>query len=323
MVLHPEMVALLQSLDELQLPPLFAGPAPEARERIRAVVLGAQDPAALTPVAAVDDSAVPGPAGDLPVRVYRPEADGPTPTVVFFHGGGWVVGDLDTHDEPARRICHDVGAVVMSVDYRMAPEAPFPAPFEDCLAAAQYVAKHIADFGGDPARLVVAGDSAGGNLAAAVAVACRDRALPLAAQLLIYPACDLAREYPSYEENADGYFLTRSDTRDAIARYTEGSDRTDPRVSPLYTPDLGGLAPAVIAVAEHDPIRDDGAAYAAALEKAGTPVRLRPFEGLIIGFIGFTAASPAANAAMSSLCHDLTDLLSGRPASSAGAAASQ
>lgn len=183
----------------LQLPPLFSGPAPAARERIRAVVLGALDPASLTPVASVEDTVVPGPAGDIAVRVYRPDAAGPCPTVLFFHGGGWVVGDLDTHDEPAGRICRDVGAVVVSVDYRMAPETPFPAPYDDCLAATRHVAAHVGDYGGDAGRLAVAGDSAGGNLAAAVAVACRDEGLPLAAQLLIYPACDLATEYPSYE----------------------------------------------------------------------------------------------------------------------------
>jgi acetyl esterase len=311
MAVHPEMAALLQALAELDLPPLFSGPAPEARARLRAVVLADQDPDRLTPVAAVDDATVPGPAGEIPVRVYRPEASGPTPTVVFFHGGGWVIGDLDTHDEPARRICRDVGAVVVSVDYRMAPEAPFPAPYDDCLAATRHVAAHIDAFGGDATRLAVAGDSAGGNLAAAVAVACRDQGLPLAAQLLVYPACDLAREYPSYEENAEGYFLTRADTREAIARYTEGTDdRADPRVSPLYTSDLAGLAPAVVAVAEHDPIRDDGVAYAEALEKAGTPVVLRRFDGLIHGFIGFTQASPAADGAMGTLTADLADLLS-------------
>jgi acetyl esterase len=311
MALHPEMQALLQALAEMDLPPLFSGPAPEARARLREVVLGGLDPDTLTPVAAIDNATVPGPGGDIPVRIYRPDGSGPVPTVVFFHGGGWVIGDLDTHDEPARRICRDVGAVVVNVDYRMAPEAPFPAPFDDCVAATRYVAEHIGDFGGDPARLAVAGDSAGGNLAAAVAVDCRDRGLPLAAQLLIYPACDLAREYPSYEENAEGYFLTRADTREAIAAYTEGTgDRTDPRISPLYTPDLAGLAPAVIAVAEHDPIRDDGVAYAEALERAGTPVVLRRSDGLIHGFIGFTAASAAADAAMGMLTADLADLLS-------------
>lgn len=314
MAVHPEMTALLEQIATLQLPPLFAGPAPAARERIRAVVLGAQDPATLTQVGSVEDTVVPGPAGDVAVRVYRPDAAGPHPTVLFFHGGGWVICDLDTHDEPARRICRDVGAVVVSVDYRMAPEAPFPAPYDDCLSATRHVAAHVSDFGGDPDRLAVAGDSAGGNLAAAVAVACRDEGLTLAAQLLIYPACDLATEYPSYEENADGYFLTRDDTREAIARYTEGTaDRTDPRISPLYAPDLGGLAPAVVAVAEFDPIRDDGVAYAAALEKAGTTVVLRRLDGLIHGFIGFTAASPAADTAMGEICRDLAGLLSTRP----------
>src|SRR3954453_17212475 len=162
MALHPEMQALLQALAEMDLPPLFSGPAPEARARLREVVLGGLEPDTLTPVAAIDNATVPGPGGDIPVRIYRPDGSGPVPTVVFFHGGGWVIGDLDTHDEPARRICRDVGAVVVSVDYRMAPEAPFPAPFDDCVAATRYVAEHIDDFGGDAARLAGGGGSGGG-----------------------------------------------------------------------------------------------------------------------------------------------------------------
>ena len=311
MTVHPEMAGLLRAFDQLGLGPVLSGPAPESRATMRALLLGRRDPATLAAVSSVSDETVPGPAGAIPVRVYRPEALGTIPTVVHFHGGGWTVGDLDTAEGQARRICRDVGAVVVSVDYRLAPEAPFPAAHDDAVAATRYVAEHIDAFGGDPTRLAVAGDSAGANLSAATAVAFRDQGAPHAAQLLIYPACDLAKEYPSYEENAEGYMLTRDEMRSVTDRYLEGTnDRTDPRASPLYTPNLGGLAPAVVAVAEHDPIRDDGIAYAQALEEAGTPVRLHFAEGMIHGFAAFTAASPAADVLVSALTADLADLLS-------------
>ena len=158
-------------------------------------------------MASVEEVAVPGPAGDLAARVYRPEESGPVPTVVLFHGGGWVVGDLDTHDNAARSICRDARAVVVSVDYRLAPEAPFPAAVDDAVAATAWVAAHLADLGGDD-RLAVAGDSAGGNLAAVVAQHARDTGGPaIAAQLLVYPAVDVLGEYPSRAENGTGYFL--------------------------------------------------------------------------------------------------------------------
>lgn len=260
----------------------------------------------------IEDHTVASGDESFPIRVLVPN-DSPRAVIVYYHGGGWVIGALDEFDTLGRQLAERTGDAVVLVDYRLAPEHRYPAAADDAWAALTWTQAHLADIAGGPVPLIVAGDSAGGNLAAAVAIACRDEGLPLAAQLLIYPACDLATEYPSYAQNADGYLLTRDDMREAIARYTEGTaDRTDPRISPLYTPDLGGLAPAVVAVAEYDPIRDDGVAYAEALEKAGTPVVLRRLDGLIHGFIGFTAASPAADAAMGGLCADLAGLLRSR-----------
>lgn len=254
-------------------------------------------------VGAVADATVPGPAGDIPVRVYRPAADGPVPTVVFFHGGGWVTGDLDTHDAVTRRLCRDVRAVVVAVDYRLAPEHPFPAAYDDCLAAARHIGGHIDDYGARPDRLALAGDSAGGNLAAAVALAFRDEHRPLAAQFLAYPATDCDGDHPSRTENATGYGLSRQDVLDLQHLYA-GDDpavRSCARVSPLRAADHSGLAPAVIATAQYDPLRDEGNAYAAALTEAGVDVFTRTYEGLIHAFLHLTHISPAADAAVAEL----------------------
>ncbi|MEV7523588.1 alpha/beta hydrolase [Streptomyces sp. NPDC091371] len=197
----------------------------------------------------MQDAAVPGPAGHIPVRVYRPPTQGPVPTVVFFHGGGWLTGDLDSHDDVARRLCRDVEAVVVAVDYRLSPEHPFPAGYDDCLAAARHVADHIEDCGARPDRLALAGDSAGANLAAVVALDFRDERRPLAAQLLVYPATDFDGDYPSRTQNTTGYVLSHQDILDLQHLYA-GDDpavRSSARVSPLRADSHAGLAPAVIA----------------------------------------------------------------------------
>ncbi len=253
--------------------------------------------------AAVADITVAGAVGPLRARLYRPEAR-PAPTVVYFHGGGWVAGDLETHDRAARTLAIETEAVVLSVDYRRPPETRFPGAFEDCFAATRWAATHISDLGGDPLRLGVAGDSAGGNLAAAVAQACREGGPPLAAQLLVYPATDLAgnlcsaaenAKYPSRAENATGYFLTLEVMQWFTAHYlTAAADGLDPRASPLRAADLRGLPPAVICTAGFDPLRDEGEAYARALERASVPVVYMPEPTLIHAFIGMGAASPAA-----------------------------
>ncbi|MFJ2581436.1 alpha/beta hydrolase [Kitasatospora aureofaciens] len=263
-------------------------------------------------VGSVENTTVPGPAGQIPVRVYRPAAGGPVPTVVFFHGGGWLTGDLDTHDDVTRRMSRDVNAVVVAVDYRLAPEHPFPAAYDDCLATAHHVADHINDYGGRLDRLAVAGDSAGGNLAAAVALTFRDEGRPLAAQLLVYPATDLIGDYPSRTENATGYVLGTQDVLDLQHLYA-GDDpavRGSYQASPIRAERFTGLAPAVIGTAQYDPLRDEGNAYAEALKNAGVDVFARTYDGLIHTFLNLFPISPAADAAVTELFAHLKERLS-------------
>jgi acetyl esterase len=254
-------------------------------------------------VARVDDIAVNGAAGPLAARVYRTSAER-SPTVVFFHGGGWVAGDLDTHDRQARLLAIETGAVVVSVDYRRPPEVRFPGAFEDSLAALRDVIARIGEFGGDAARLGVAGDSAGGNLAAAVAIACRDAGIDLAAQLLVYPVTDVAGNYadadenarfPSRAENAEGYFLSRAVMQWFAGHYLEDATHgLDWRVSPLRAQTLAGLAPAVVCTAWFDPLRDEGRAYAEALQAAGVSTSHHHGASLIHGYFGLGEVSEIA-----------------------------
>ena len=252
-------------------------------------------------VASVEDLEVPGPDGPLPVRVYRPDgAAVPAPVVVFFHGGGWVLGSIATHDATCRGLANRTGAVYVSVDYRLAPEHPYPAAPEDCYAATCWVADHAADLGVDPGRLAVAGDSAGGNLAAVVCQMARDRSGPaIAFQLLVYPVTDLDLDrWPSMEENADGPLLTR-EGMDWFARHYVGTlpFTGDPYAAPIRAADLSGLPPAYVATAGHDPLRDEGAGYAEALAAAGVTVGYDNFATMIHGFVGFADVVPAAGEA--------------------------
>jgi acetyl esterase len=276
-----------------------------ARNELVALAESRKDAPAPQP-AAVVDMFVSGAAGTMAARMYRP-AKVPAPTLAYFHGGGWVAGDLFTHDRLARTLAVELDAVVLSVDYRRPPEARFPAAYEDCLAATRWAAKHIDDLGADPARLAIGGDSAGGNLAAAVAQGCRNGGPKLAAQYLIYPAADLAgnyhsatenAKYPSRQQNADGYFLSLDAMRFFAGQYApDARDGSDSRASPLRAADLAGLPPAVICTAEFDPLRDEGEAYAKALKRAGVEVAYYRESGMVHGYFSMGAASPSAEAA--------------------------
>lgn len=242
----------------------------------------------------VEDRTMDGPGGTIRLRVYRPTGEGPVPIVTFFHGGGWVIGDIDTHDGSCRILSRRTGAVVVSVDYRLAPEHRFPAALDDCEAAVAWVAAHAGELGADPRRLGVAGDSAGGNLAAAVTQRARRRGGPaIAAQALVYPAVDFTTVRPSLVANGEGYLLTAGAIAWFAAQYLGDHDPADPEASPLLA-DLAGLPPAVVATAEFDPLRDEGRAYAEALGRAGVPVRRLDFPGLVHGFMGLGALSPAS-----------------------------
>jgi acetyl esterase len=255
------------------------------------------------PVMSAEDIKVKGAAGFLAARLYRNATD-KSPTVVFFHGGGWVAGDLDTHDRQARLLAIETGAVVVSVDYRRPPEVRFPGAFEDAFAAVKDVVDRIAEFGGDGKRVGVAGDSAGGNLAAVTAIACRDTGIRLAGQLLVYPVTDAAgsyadvsmnARYPSRAENAEGYFLSRAVMEWFCGHYlASAADGTDWRVSPLRAKNLSGLAPAVVTTAWFDPLRDEGKAYADALAAAGVATKYHHGAGLIHGYFGLGEASETA-----------------------------
>jgi acetyl esterase len=249
-------------------------------------ILGERPELPLPPVevGSVEDTTVPSPAGDLPVRIYTPEGStDDTPVVVYFHGGGWVLCDLDTHDRTTRRLSRDLEAVVVSVDNRLAPEFRWPAAAEDALAAVTWARQTH-----DPRKLVVAGDSAGGNLAAVVCLMARDEGGPtIDHQLLIYPVIDGAMDTPSYEENATGYFLTATHMQWYWDQYLgPDGEAAHPYASPLRADDLSGLPPASILTAELDPLRDEGNAYADALAAAGVDSELHVAQGLFHGFFG-------------------------------------
>ena len=251
-------------------------------------------------MASVADRAVRGPAGDIPVRVYVPTSEpGPRPGLVYFHGGGWVIGDLETHDGTVRSLAAASGVTVVSVDYRLAPEHPFPAAVDDSLAVVRWVAEHGAEIDVDPTRLAVGGDSAGGNLAAVAAVQLRD-AVDLRLQLLVYPVTDCSMDRPSIDENGEGYFLTKDTMAWFWDQYMGGGDRHDARCSPIDAPDdaLRGVAPALVITAEYDPLRDEGEAYGARLEAAGVAVTVSRYDSMIHGFFSLGDLVPEGKAAV-------------------------
>jgi acetyl esterase len=282
---------------------LYAGmSAPEARQLSRRGAAVVDGPRRL-PLARVEERQVPGPAGMLPARLYVPESQTPTspaPLLLYFHGGGFVFGDLDTHDGACRLLAAASGASVLSIEYRLAPEHPFPAAVEDCWAAFAWAVENAAEVGADPARIAVGGDSAGGNLAAVISLLAREGggAMP-AMQLLIYPVTDTEATMPSRLTYAEGYILTKADMDAFEAAYLpDGAARGDTRVSILHVADLSSLPPAYVVTAGFDPLRDEGEAYALKMRDAGTRVALRRHPGLIHSFAHDTEVSPTARAAM-------------------------
>jgi acetyl esterase len=237
----------------------------------------------------VEDERIPGPAGPLRVRVYRPETDAPLPALVYFHGGGWVVGSIESHDPVCRAIAARTPCVVVSVDYRLAPENCFPAAVEDAWAATAWVAEQASSLGADPARLAVGGDSAGGNLAAVVALRARDRGLALGLQILIYPVTDHDLESAGYVEHGVGLNLTRAKMEWYWRQYLGAADGAHPEASPIRAADLRGVAPALVQTAEYDPLCSEGEDYGRALEQAGVPVTLTRYDSQIHGFVRLAA----------------------------------
>jgi acetyl esterase/lipase len=284
--LHPQIVQVLEATAKAGLRPIEEMTPAEARTQMEATARARQ--AEPLPVAAVEERSIPGPGGDVRLRLYRPVGTLRGPAILYYHGGGHVIGSLDTHDLIARNLCAGAGAVVVSVDYRMGPEHRFPAAVEDSFAALEWVRDNGATLGVDPERLGVHGDSAGGNLAAVVALMARDAGIPLRLQSLVYPVADYTLTAASYVDFAQGYGIL---TRHAMAWFRRHylrspADAEDWRASPIRAANLAGAAPAIVVTAECDILHDDGEGYAEALRRAGVPVEYREFPGMIHAFFG-------------------------------------
>ena len=285
MPVDPEAQALLDMMAAAGVPELNTLPVEDARNLMDMM----PEWSGLMPesVAGVEDRLIPGRARQIPVRVYTPRGHGPFPVLVSFHGGGFNLCSIETHDEFCRALTNAADCIVVSVGYRLAPEHKFPAGADDCYATTKWVVENADAIGGDPTRVAVGGDSAGGNLAAVVTLMARDRGTPpLVYQLLIYPVTNFAFDTPSYRENAKGYFLTKDVMVWHWNQYLESeADGQNGYASPLQAEDLRGLPPALVITAEFDPLRDEGEAYAARLREAGVPVVCTRYNGMIHGFL--------------------------------------
>ncbi len=296
MPLQPQVKTMIEGLAAAGGPALEDMAPADARVMFRQLTLLST----VEEVPRVEDRSAPGPAGDVPVRVYWPEPRGDRPGVLLWlHGGGWVIGDLESADPVARALANRSGLVVVSVDYRLSPEHIAPAALDDCAAALAWTVANADDLGIDATRLAVGGDSAGGNLAALLCQRTRDEAgPPIAFQLLVYPATDLTQSHPSYDANGTDYFLTKAGMTWFIGHHLGGLDPKDPTVSPLYADSCDGLPPALVVTAEFDPLRDEGEAYAARLRDAGIAAEAVRYEGQIHGFFAMTAVLDDAGVAI-------------------------
>ena len=314
-MLHPDARTLLDLIEERKLPPMHTLTPVDARAFYRDRRFFTQP--APPEVGAVIDTRCDGPHGAIPLRIYRPLGAGATmqgvvlPVLVYYHGGGWTIGDLDTHDVLCRELCNGSRAVVVAVDYRMAPEHRFPTAVDDAIAATAWVRRQASELGVDAARLAVGGDSAGGNLAAVVAIAARDAGdLPIAYQLLIYPATDMRRGHPSHSANGSGYLLTTETISYYHDHYiVDPAHDLDWRASPLLHPDLSRLPPALVLTAGFDPLRDEGFEYANRLVAAGNRATYVCFERQIHGFITMGKVIDEANAAVTLCAGELARVL--------------
>jgi len=315
MAIDPQMLAVIERAAQAGLPPYYSLSASEAR-RLYKETRGALSPP-VPEVAAVRALAASGPAGPIPLRLYRglgAAAEAPLPALVYFHGGGWTIGDLDTHDIVCRTLANKARCAVVAVDYRLGPEHKFPAAVDDCVAATRWVAGQGAALGIDAARIAVAGDSAGGNLAAVVAITLRDAGgPPLAFQALAYPATDQRMDSASHSKFGEGYLLTRQNMLWYRNNYLAPADYDDWRASPLRAADLADLPPAHIITAGYDPLVDEGQAYSDRLIAAGVPVLYECFEGMAHGFITMGGAVAAANHAVYRLGQSLAQAFKPAP----------
>ena len=298
MALDAHVKALLEQMAALKMPKSWEVGPQAARAAMKMSIFRKGN----TPIGKVEDRTIPGPGGELDVRIYTPltTSSNVLAGLVFFHGGGFVLGDLDTHDDLCRVLANESGFRVVSVDYRLAPEHPFPAAVDDCFAATKWVAANAGTLGIDAKRLAVGGDSAGGNLAAVVAQLARDDGPNIAFQLLIYPVAQLgAPDTPSMRENAKGYFLEKEGMDWFTRLYAPDKDsRHDPRLSPLQAKDLSGLPPAYVITAGFDPLRDEGRDYADALDKAGVSITYVNYPGMVHGFFSMRSLIPKAREAV-------------------------
>jgi acetyl esterase len=300
MAVDADLQNVLDMIQAADRPPYRDVPLEEARAGYQ-VMVGLLDPEG-EDIHLSEDRVIPGPAGDIPVRVYWPRqtADGELGIFIYLHGGGWVIGDLDTHDALCRRLANRGDCIVVSVHYRRAPEHPFPAAGEDCIAAMNWCTANGAELGGDPTRLAIGGDSAGGNLAAVCALEARDKGGPkLALQMLIYPSVAAEGDSPSRKEFAEGYLLSGENMDWFSEQYAGGQDvGTNPAFAPLIASDHSGLAPAEIIVGGYDPLRDEGIAYGEALTAAGVTANVVNYEGAIHAFMQFHGTSQACRDAV-------------------------
>jgi len=303
MSLAPEIEAFLNRLDALNLPQVWQAPVDEIRRNTqgRTITSGPVEN-----ILEISNRFIPGPTSDLPIRIYRPTVATNAPAIVYFHGGGWVLNFLDIYDASLARLANQSGATTIAVNYQKAPEHPFPIPFDDCYATLLWVVANATNLGIDENRIGVAGDSAGGNLAAAVALKARDNDIALSVQILIYPATDRNFDTASYKENATGYGLSTQAMQWFWDQYLQGSHHDEnPYAIPMRASSFKALAPAIIITAQYDPLLTDGERYAELLHRDGVPVLYKGYEGMIHGFFTNMAITPTAQQAIDFIAYEV------------------